>query len=82
MTELSSGHKFPVKLPARLPYRPQYDVYTRETTQLSSRVLLSQVVFLLRTDKGNKYVLVKKDDLSKDRLVMLFAQSYRKFVQH
>ena len=30
-------------------------------------------VFILRTDKGNKYILVKNDDMTKDRLVMLFA---------
>ena len=29
-------------------------------------------MFLLRTDKGNKYIL-KNDDMTKDRLVMLFA---------
>ena len=72
MTELSSGHKFPVKLPARLPYDPStMCTHVNDPVELQSASKPS--VFLLRTDKGNKYVLVKKDDLSKDRLVMLFA---------
>ena len=38
-------------------------------------------VFLLRTDMGNRYILVKKDDLTKDRLVMLFAHLIEKFCE-
>ena len=77
INELSNGHRFPVKLPARLPYDPgTMCTHVNDPVELQSASKPS--VFLLKTDKGNKYILVKKDDLSKDRLVMLFAHLIEK----
>lgn len=77
INELSRGHRFPVKLPSRLPYDPgTMCTHVNDPVELQSASKPS--VFLLKTDKGNKYILVKKDDLSKDRLVMLFAHLIEK----
>ena len=72
MHELSKGHRFPIRLPARLPYDPgTMCVHVNDPIELQSASKPS--VFIMKTDKGNKYILVKNEDLTKDRLVMLFA---------
>ena len=72
MNELSRGHRFPLLTPARLPHDPStMCTHVNDPVQLHSASKPS--VFLLKTDKGNKYILVKNDDMTKDRLVMLFA---------
>lgn len=78
--ELSQGNKFPVRLPARLPYNPSaMCTHVNDPVQLHTASRPS--VFLFKTNVGNKYVLVKKDDLGKDRLVMLFAHLIEKFCE-
>ena len=72
MYQLTHGHKFPLRLPARLPYDPgTFCTHVNDPVDLQSASKPS--VFILRTDKGNRYILVKRDDMTKDRLVMLFA---------
>lgn len=72
MHQLANGHKFPLKLPAKMPYDPgTVCIRVNDPVQLQSASKPS--VFMLKTDKGNKYILVKSEDLTKDRLVMLFA---------
>lgn len=72
MHELTKGHKFPLRLPARLPYDPgTFCTHVNDPIELHSASKPS--VFIIRTDEGNKYILVKTDDMTKDRLVMLFA---------
>ena len=70
--ELVEGHRFPVKLPAKLPYNPSVSVTAVfDPTRINSASNPSSLV--LKTNHGQKVILVKKDDMRKDRLVMLFA---------
>lgn len=72
MFQLTHGHKFPLLTPARLPYDPG-TMCTHVNDPIELQSASKPNVFILRTDKGNRYILVKNDDMSKDRLVMLFA---------
>ncbi len=70
--ELVDGRRFPVRLPARLPYDPDTMVTAvMDPKQLQTASKPSIVVF--KTNNGTKKILVKKDNLKKDRLVMLFS---------
>jgi len=70
--ELVDGNRFPVKLPAKLPYNPDVNVTAiYDPKQIKSASNPSTVV--LKTNHGQKVILVKKEDMTKDRLVMLFA---------
>ena len=72
VNHIVDGERFSVKLPARLPYNPSTLVRTvHDPVQLQTATRPS--VITMKTDKGVKYILVKKDDLTKDRLVMHFA---------
>lgn len=72
MYQLSRGHKFPLRLPARLPYDPDiFCTHVNDPIQLQTASKPS--VFILRTNMGNRHILVKRDDMTKDRLVMLFG---------
>ena len=77
MHELAKGHKFPLKLPAKMPYDPS-TVCIRVNDPVKLQSASKPSVFMLKTDKGNKYILVKSEDLTKDRLVMLFAHLIEK----
>jgi len=70
--ELVDGNRFPVKLPAKLPYDPD-TICTAifDPKQIQSASKPSTLV--LKTNLGQKIILVKKEDMTKDRLVMLFA---------
>ena len=72
MFNLTKGHKFPVRLPARLPYDPD-TMCTHVNDPVELQSASKPNVFILRTNRGNRYILVKSDDMTKDRLVMLFA---------
>lgn len=72
MYQLSKGHRFSLRLPARLPYDPN-TMCTHVNDPVELQSASKPNVFLLRTDKGNKYILLKSEDLTKDRLVMLFG---------
>lgn len=72
VNELVDGRRFPVRLPARLPYDPD----TMVTAVLDPKQLQTASrpsIVVLKTNNGNKQILVKKEDLCKDRLVMLFS---------
>ncbi len=70
--ELVEGHRFPVRLPARLPYDPDTMVTAvMDPKQLQTASRPS--VFIFKTNNGPKRILVKKDNIRKDRLVMLFS---------
>lgn len=75
--ELVDGNRFSVKLPAKLPYNPSVSVTAiHDPKQIKSASNPSTLV--LKTNHGQKVILVKKEDMTKDRLVMLFAD----FIQH
>jgi hypothetical protein len=70
--ELVDGSRFSVKLPAKLPYNPDVictAIYDPQQIQSASK----PSTLVLKTNVGQKIILVKKDDMRKDRLVMLFA---------
>ena len=70
--ELVDGHRFPLRLPARLPYDPDTMVTAvLDPEQLHTASKPSIVVF--KTNNGLRKILVKKENLRKDRLVMLFS---------
>lgn len=70
--ELVDGRRFPVRLPARLPYDPNVMVTAvMDPKQLQTASKPSTVVF--KTNNGIRKILVKSDNLKKDRLVMLFS---------
>lgn len=70
--ELTNGNKFPIRLPAKLPYDPS-TVVVRVNDPVVLQSASKPSVFMLKTDKGNRYILVKSENLAKDRLVMVFA---------
>lgn len=70
--EIVEGNRFPVRLPARLPYAPHVMVTAVHDPVVLQTASLPSVV-VMKTNKCTRYVLVKTDDLKKDRLVMLFA---------
>ena len=75
--ELVNGHRFPVRLPARLPYDPDTMVTAvMDPQQLHTASKPSTVVF--KTNNGTKQILIKKEDITKDRLVMLFSHLIQK----
>ena len=70
--ELVDGNRFSVKLPAKLPYNPSVSVTAVfDPEKIKSASNPSSIV--LKTNDGQKIILVKKEDMRKDRLVMLFA---------
>ena len=72
VNQLVLGHRFPVRLPARLPYDPTTMVTAvLDPKQLSTASKPSVIV--MKTNNGSKKLLVKNEDLRKDRLVMLFS---------
>lgn len=72
VNELVQGHRFPVRLPARLPHDPGTMVTAvLDPKQLNTASRPSVVV--MKTNNGTKKILVKNEDLRKDRLVMLFS---------
>lgn len=75
--ELVDGHRFPIKLPARLPYDPD----TMVTAVMDPKKLQTASrpsIFVFKTNNGTKQILVKKDNVRKDRLVMLFSYFIQK----
>ena len=78
--ELVDGHRFTVKLPAKLPYNPAVMCTAiHDPKQIQSASKPSTLV--LKTNVGQKIILVKKDDMRKDRLVMLFADFIQKICE-
>ena len=80
MFELTKGHKFPLLTPARLPYDPS-TMCTHVNDPVEVHSASKPSIFILKTDKGNRYILLKTDDLTKDRLVMLFAHLIEKLCE-
>jgi hypothetical protein len=75
--ELVDGNRFAVKLPAKLPYNPSVSVTAVfDPQKIKSASNPSSIV--LKTNHGQKIILVKKEDMTKDRLVMLFADFIQK----
>lgn len=72
VNQLVEGLRFPVRLPARLPHDPSTMVTAvLDPKQLNTASKPSVVV--MKTNNGTKKILVKNEDLRKDRLVMLFS---------
>lgn len=73
VNELVQGNRFTVRLPAKLPYDPCTSVTAvLDPVKLNTATRPSTV--LLKTNNGMRKILVKSDDLRKDRLVMLFSK--------
>lgn len=70
--EIVQGNRFSLRLPARLPYDP-HTMVTSVHDPVVMPTASQPSVMLMKTDKGTKYILVKTDNMQKDRLVMLFA---------
>lgn len=71
--EIVKGNRFPVRLPARLPYEPKtMCTAVHDPVKMQSSTTPSLVI--LKTNNSPRYILVKKDDLTKDRLVMTIAK--------
>lgn len=75
--ELVNGNRFPLRLPARLPYEPK-TMCTAVHDPVVLQSSTSPSVILLNTNKTTRYILVKSDDLTKDRLVMNIAKHIEK----
>ena len=71
--EIVHGNRFPVRLPARLPYEPD-TMCTAVHDPVKLQSSTSPSVIVINTDKNSRYILVKKDDMTKDRLVMNIAK--------
>ena len=72
VNHIVDGERFSIKLPAKLPYDPSTTVLAvNDPVQLQTATRPS--VITMKTNKDTRYILVKKDDLTKDRLVMHVA---------
>ena len=71
--EIVNGNRFQLRLPARLPYEPEtLCTAVHDPVKLHSSTAPSVIV--INTNKNSRYILVKSDDLTKDRLVMNIAK--------
>ena len=77
VNHIVDNERHSIKLPARLPYDPSTIVLAvHDPIMLQSASKPSIVT--MKTDKHVKHILVKKDDMSKDRLVMHVAHLIEK----
>ena len=77
VNHIVDGERFSIKLPAKLPYDPSTTVLAvNDPVQLQTATRPS--VITMKTNKDTRYILVKKDDLTKDRLVMHVAHLIEK----